>query len=249
MADSDTANVATASSASSYSDTTLVMHPIDNLDIKNTVLSSIQTKAVKKFFKDLRLCGTDSEKFQLCIDKRNHLLDQYTRLGILITAFERVMSAECEEYNHHKQSTKKAPLGNLERTEKTDAAQWERFTGVARDGSEAISELLSPFMAQITLEIVYSMLDEQLTERSPDSGPHKCERMNNATGRTCNATFSRPHDLTRHEDNVHSLKRQKFSCALCTKQKLLSRSDALVRHMRMVHGVKVRGMTKDKEPQ
>jgi hypothetical protein len=67
------------------------------------------------------------------------------------------------------------------------------------------------------------------------AGPHKCERINPSTGKPCNTVFSRPYDLTRHEDTIHNARKQKVRCHLCTEEKTFSRNDALTRHMRVVH--------------
>lgn len=66
-------------------------------------------------------------------------------------------------------------------------------------------------------------------------GPHKCEKLNPSTGKPCNTIFSRSYDLTRHEDTIHSNRKQKVRCHLCTEEKTFSRNDALTRHMRVVH--------------
>ncbi|KAI9843721.1 MAG: hypothetical protein M1838_002500 [Thelocarpon superellum] len=71
--------------------------------------------------------------------------------------------------------------------------------------------------------------------RNSQAGPHKCERINPSTGKPCNAIFSRPYDLTRHEDTIHNARKQKVRCHLCTEEKSFSRNDALTRHMRVVH--------------
>ena len=71
--------------------------------------------------------------------------------------------------------------------------------------------------------------------RGTQAGPHKCERINPITNKPCNSVFSRPYDLTRHEDTIHNMKKQKVKCQLCTDEKTFSRSDALTRHMRVVH--------------
>jgi len=71
--------------------------------------------------------------------------------------------------------------------------------------------------------------------RNSQAGPHKCERINPSTGRPCNTIFSRPYDLTRHEDTIHNARHQKQRCSICTDVKTFSRSDALTRHYRVVH--------------
>ena len=80
-----------------------------------------------------------------------------------------------------------------------------------------------------------SMTSEALLARNTQAGPHKCERINPSTGKPCNTIFSRPYDLTRHEDTIHNVRKQKVRCALCVEEKTFSRNDALTRHMRVVH--------------
>ncbi|KAI0914654.1 hypothetical protein F4823DRAFT_293476 [Ustulina deusta] len=70
---------------------------------------------------------------------------------------------------------------------------------------------------------------------SSQAGPHRCDRVNPSTGKPCNTVFSRPYDLTRHEDTIHNAKKQKVRCGLCTEEKLFSRADALTRHYRVCH--------------
>ena len=74
-----------------------------------------------------------------------------------------------------------------------------------------------------------------LALRNSQAGPHKCERTNPSTGKPCNSIFSRPYDLTRHEDTIHNGRKMKVRCHLCTEEKTFSRNDALTRHMRVVH--------------
>jgi 26S proteasome regulatory subunit N4 len=71
--------------------------------------------------------------------------------------------------------------------------------------------------------------------RNTQAGPHKCERINPSTGKPCNTIFSRPYDLTRHEDTIHNERKQKVRCHLCTEEKTFSRNDALTRHFRVCH--------------
>lgn len=71
--------------------------------------------------------------------------------------------------------------------------------------------------------------------RNSQAGPHKCERLNPSTNKPCNTAFSRSYDLTRHEDTIHNNRKQKVCCTYCVEEKTFSRSDALTRHMRVVH--------------
>lgn len=67
------------------------------------------------------------------------------------------------------------------------------------------------------------------------AGPHRCDRINPSTGKPCATVFSRPYDLTRHEDTIHNARKQKVRCDLCTDEKTFSRADALTRHYRVCH--------------
>ena len=69
----------------------------------------------------------------------------------------------------------------------------------------------------------------------PAASRHKCERINPTTGKPCNITFSRPYDMTRHEDTIHNAQKKRVCCTVCFKEKSFARSDALTRHMRVVH--------------
>jgi hypothetical protein len=80
-----------------------------------------------------------------------------------------------------------------------------------------------------------TMTSAAILERNTQAGPHKCERINPTTGKPCNTIFSRPYDLTRHEDTIHNARKQKVRCALCVEEKTFSRNDALTRHMVRIH--------------
>lgn len=67
------------------------------------------------------------------------------------------------------------------------------------------------------------------------AGPHRCDRINPSTGKPCGTVFSRPYDLTRHEDTIHNERKLKVRCDLCTVEKSFSRADALTRHYRVCH--------------
>lgn len=71
--------------------------------------------------------------------------------------------------------------------------------------------------------------------RNSQAGPHKCERSKPSTGKPCQSFFSRPYDLTRHEDTIHNAQRKRVRCYLCTEERTYSRNDALTRHIRVVH--------------
>lgn len=91
----------------------------------------------------------------------------------------------------------------------------------------ALSSLRGPIV-QADPSLPGSILNSQ-------AGPHKCERINPSTGKPCDTIFSRPYDLTRHEDTIHNARKQKVRCELCTEEKTFSRADALTRHFRVCH--------------
>lgn len=74
-----------------------------------------------------------------------------------------------------------------------------------------------------------------IAARNSQAGPHKCNLVNPSTGKPCNTIFSRPYDLTRHEDTIHNNRKEKAKCPMCREEKTFSRTDALTRHMRVVH--------------
>jgi len=76
-----------------------------------------------------------------------------------------------------------------------------------------------------------------IASRNAQPGPHRCMRPNPSTGKPCNTVFSRPYDLTRHEDTLHNSHKEKVRCEICTDEKTFSRPDALVRHRRVKHGI------------
>ncbi|USW53362.1 Putative Zinc finger C2H2-type [Septoria linicola] len=79
------------------------------------------------------------------------------------------------------------------------------------------------------------MTSAAILARNSQAGPHKCTRINPSTGKPCNTIFSRPYDLTRHEDTIHNNRKHKVRCPMCREEKTFSRNDALTRHMRVVH--------------
>lgn len=104
-----------------------------------------------------------------------------------------------------------------------------------REGHRNLSAPISSPGPQPPATIGSAMTSAALAQRNSQAGPHKCERINPTTGKPCNTIFSRPYDLTRHEDTIHNIRKQKVRCALCVEEKTFSRNDALTRHMRVVH--------------
>ena len=86
-----------------------------------------------------------------------------------------------------------------------------------------------------SIDLGTGLTSSALAARNSQAGPHKCTRINPSTGKPCNTIFSRPYDLTRHEDTIHNRQKQKVRCQFCREEKTFSRNDALTRHMRVVH--------------
>ncbi|CCG84826.1 protein of unknown function [Taphrina deformans PYCC 5710] len=84
------------------------------------------------------------------------------------------------------------------------------------------------------------LTDNHVTDKSKNKsgGPHRCDWVIPSTGQVCGTVFSRPYDLVRHQDTIHRAKKLEFRCEICIAagtNKIFSRNDALVRHMRHVH--------------
>lgn len=75
--------------------------------------------------------------------------------------------------------------------------------------------------------------DDPCAPKMSQAGPHFCQRLN-PNGERCGKEFTRPYDLTRHEETLHG-NRKKVRCPHCSDERLFSRGDALTRHLRVVH--------------
>ncbi|KAK0656528.1 hypothetical protein B0T16DRAFT_425083 [Cercophora newfieldiana] len=117
------------------------MRPNNEPDDDAIVLAPDQASQVDRFRDELRLCETDTHRYDLCVQKRDELLDQHTGLQILVAACERVMSTECPEYRRRKQTKSRDSSQPPSTNKEDDAAQWDRFFGVATDGSKRLSSL------------------------------------------------------------------------------------------------------------
>jgi hypothetical protein len=110
------------------------------------LLTAHEAKLVEKFRQDIRLCETDTEKFDKCIQKRDELLEESDRLVLRLAAFDHVMSAECALYRGRKGHTQ--PRSSQPKmTQENGAAKWNRFVGVAAVGSDTMHKLLPPLRA------------------------------------------------------------------------------------------------------
>ncbi|KAK0716737.1 hypothetical protein B0T26DRAFT_647275, partial [Lasiosphaeria miniovina] len=117
------------------------MRPNNEPDDDAIVLAPDQASQVDRFREDLRLCETDTQRYGLCVQKRDELLDQHSGLQVLVAACEHVMSTECPEYRRRKQTKNRDSTPPLPTNKDDDAAQWDRFLGVATDGSKHLSAL------------------------------------------------------------------------------------------------------------
>lgn len=118
-------------------------------------------------------------------------------------------------------------------------AQQKGHREVANDGSGTGASSASPSESPRSSESpdpsTAGMTSAAIMARNSQAGPHRCTRINPSTNKPCNTIFSRPYDLTRHEDTIHNGRKQKVRCPMCREEKTFSRNDALTRHMRVVH--------------
>ncbi|KAH8889946.1 hypothetical protein GQ53DRAFT_807446 [Thozetella sp. PMI_491] len=78
-------------------------------------------------------------------------------------------------------------------------------------------------------------ITKELTTLHPSTqnGLYKCNNINPNTGKPCDRLFSRPYDLTRHENSIH--RAIKVRCDLCAEERTYTRMDGLNRHYRTCH--------------
>ncbi|OIW30048.1 hypothetical protein CONLIGDRAFT_576487 [Coniochaeta ligniaria NRRL 30616] len=117
------------------------MRPSNEPDDDAIVLAPEQASQVDRFREELRLCEADTQRYDLCVQKRDELLNRHTGLQILVAGCEHVMSSECPEYRRRKQTTNRDSTQPPPANQEDDAAQWNRFFGVAIDGSKRLSAL------------------------------------------------------------------------------------------------------------
>ncbi|KAK4503691.1 hypothetical protein PRZ48_004606 [Zasmidium cellare] len=112
---------------------------------------------------------------------------------------------------------------------------YHRSQQPARDGASTSGTASTSPRSTESPERTGGMTSAAILARNSQAGPHKCTRINPSTNKPCNTIFSRPYDLTRHEDTIHNNRKQKVRCPMCREEKTFSRNDALTRHMRVVH--------------
>jgi len=112
------------------------MCPKSEPDDDAIVLAPDQDTQVDRFREELRICETDAQRYELCVQKRDELLDQYAGVQVLVAACEQVMSVECPEYRRRRQTKSRDSTQPPSTNKEDDAALWDRFFGVATDGSK-----------------------------------------------------------------------------------------------------------------
>ena len=105
------------------------------------VLTREQAQQVDRFREELYVCETDTERYELCVHKRDDLLAQNDTLHILFAICEQAMSAGCAEYKQWREIKTKARKPLPSRAKDDNAVQWDRFFDVATDGSRHLSAL------------------------------------------------------------------------------------------------------------
>ncbi|KAL8379117.1 hypothetical protein RB599_008781 [Gaeumannomyces hyphopodioides] len=106
------------------------------------VLSLDQTRQINQFRTQIRLCETDAEKYKLCAQTRNDVLERHTEVQFLVAAYKHIIVDECIGYKEWKEKGgegQRLPIKTRE-----DAAKWERFIDVARSGSKVKSRCIGP---------------------------------------------------------------------------------------------------------
>ncbi|KAK3936722.1 ATP synthase subunit alpha [Diplogelasinospora grovesii] len=107
------------------------------------VLTPDQASQRDRLRETLRLCEPGDKRYALCVQKRDELLDQDTGLKILIATCEHVMATECPEYRQRKQTKDRDSNQPSPISKEDDVARWDRFLGLATDGSRIKSTYLS----------------------------------------------------------------------------------------------------------
>ncbi|KAL8299207.1 hypothetical protein RB594_003659 [Gaeumannomyces avenae] len=123
------------------------MAPVDKIPAGDLgddllVLSLDQARQINQFRTQIRLCETDTEKYELCAQTRDDVLERHTEVQLLVAAYEHIIVDECVGYKEWKE--KGGEGQGLPIKTREDAAKWERFVDVARGGSEVKSRCIGP---------------------------------------------------------------------------------------------------------
>jgi hypothetical protein len=117
-----------------------------NDDDDDIVLPRNEQVILDEFRENLSLCKNEDEKFEVCIRYRDNMLAENTKLQFLAARIERVISTECNEF------WKKRCFGS-KKAKKSDAeaANWEKFVGIAREGDREMDKCLPPLRTIISV--------------------------------------------------------------------------------------------------
>lgn len=88
---------------------------------------------------------------------------------------------------------------------------------------------------------IASILRDDKIKASLNTEEYKCDHA------SCKKSFSRPYDLVRHTKTIHSKQKKLYRCLICIKElgdveghkKTFSRGDALSRHIKLKHELKI----------
>ena len=105
------------------------------------VLKNGHVQRVIQLHDEIRARKTDPERYELCVQIRDELLEENSGVQLLAAACDHVMSTHCAKYKDWKLAREKRPTKPLL---PEDLAEWDRFLGVAKRGLEIKSQCLSP---------------------------------------------------------------------------------------------------------
>lgn len=167
--------------------------------------------------------------------QQQHLQDQYQQYSDIPTInWEDETSETSSRFSDENYDSTASPLRKPSETKANDGAYSCTVQGCTKRFSTPSK------MAKHRRETHRSgtpMGGRDVPHKSLLQGPSRCARINPTTGKPCNTIFSRPYDLTRHEDTIHNVARPKVRCELCKDEKTFSRQDALTRHKKVKHGI------------
>ncbi len=89
---------------------------------------------------EIRACKTDPERYALCTQIRDELLEQNIGVQLLAAACDHVMSTHCVEYNDWKVARDRRSTEPTKPDE--NVVGWDRFLGVAKRGLKIKSQCL-----------------------------------------------------------------------------------------------------------
>jgi hypothetical protein len=106
---------------------------------------------------------------------------------------------------------------------------------MAEHASNASSDVMTTSSATNKTRSRKSVVSSSSSNGAMAGRPHQCDALL-PDGSVCGKYFSRPYDLVRHHETIHSSARKTFTCDLCgSGSRTFSRMDALSRHLRVKH--------------